>query len=226
LQPTAQCESKGSFHCLNSYDRAAFTFGFTQSAAHVPDGDFVKLLRGLLALPEAPDYYPYLQLQGGRIVYVRSGQVKPLETANSTAALMEYLNPDPASVGEQERICAARFVHWAQHSAAHRALQVRTAVEVMKSHMKVHAKKLELDDYPDYICHALCDVYHQGRADYATARTIMRSTSDRDAAYERILDLGKNSYASRIATLRAEHQKLRSNGVFGRTYKMASGEFV
>lgn len=226
LQPTAQCESMGSFHCLNSYDRAAFTFGFTQSAAHVPDGDFVKLLRALLALPEAPDYFPYLRLRGGRIVYERDGVVTPLETPTSTAELMKYLNPDAASVGEQERICAARFVHWAQQSAAHRAVQVQIAVEVMKSHMKVHAKKLELDGYPDYICHALCDVYHQGRADYAAARSIMHDAPSCDAAYERILDLGKAEYASRIDTLRAEHKKLRTSGVFGRTYRMASGEFV
>lgn len=108
LQATAECESQGSFHCLNSYDRAAFTFGFTQSAAHVADGDFVRLFRGLLALPEAKDYFPYLQLQGGRIVYVRNGEVKPLETATSTQALMDYLNPDAASVGDQERICATQ----------------------------------------------------------------------------------------------------------------------
>lgn len=226
LQPTAQCESMGSFHCLNSYDRAAFTFGFTQSAAHVPDGDFVKLLRALLALPEASDYFPYLRLEGGRIVYARDGAVKPLETATSTDELMKYLNPDATSVGEQERITAARFVHWAQHSAAHRAVQVRIAVEVMKDHMKVHAKKVELDGYPDYVCHALCDVYHQGRATYDAARDIMRSAPNRDATYERILDLGKSDYASRIGTLRAEHKKLRTSGVFGRTYRMASDDFV
>ena len=30
----------GRFTTLNTWDRAAFTFGFLQFAAHVPDGDF------------------------------------------------------------------------------------------------------------------------------------------------------------------------------------------
>ncbi len=40
IYPTAYVESKGSFFCFNTYDRAKFTFGFMQYAAHVPNGDF------------------------------------------------------------------------------------------------------------------------------------------------------------------------------------------
>lgn len=39
IYPTAKAESQGSFKCLNTYDRAKFTFGFMQYAAHVPNGD-------------------------------------------------------------------------------------------------------------------------------------------------------------------------------------------
>src|SRR6478672_3369304 len=52
IDPTAQCEGR-NFLTLNSYDRAAFTFGFGQFAAHVPNGDFVRYFRGLLQRPEA-----------------------------------------------------------------------------------------------------------------------------------------------------------------------------
>lgn len=51
IAPTIAGEG-GSFTALNSYDRAAFSFGIGQFAAHVPEGDFVCLLRTLLELPE------------------------------------------------------------------------------------------------------------------------------------------------------------------------------
>src|SRR2546425_705153 len=60
IYPTARAESKGSFFCLNTYDRAKFTFTFMQFAAHVPDGDFVKFFKKLLALPNGADYFPKL----------------------------------------------------------------------------------------------------------------------------------------------------------------------
>ena len=66
IEPTAICEGR-SFLTLNTYDSAGFTFGFGQFAAHVPEGDFVKLLRALLARPEADAYFPHLELVGGRI---------------------------------------------------------------------------------------------------------------------------------------------------------------
>ena len=65
LAPTDAAEG-GLFHALNTYDRAAFTFGFLQYAAHVPDGDFVVYLRALLALPGAADHVPDLVLLDGR----------------------------------------------------------------------------------------------------------------------------------------------------------------
>src|SRR5215470_11056897 len=57
IEPTAFCEGR-SFITLNTYDRARFTFGFAQFAAHVPDGDFVTWFRDMLGQPEATDYFP------------------------------------------------------------------------------------------------------------------------------------------------------------------------
>ena len=37
LQPTISAESNGFFTCLNTYDRARFTFGHVQLGAHTPD---------------------------------------------------------------------------------------------------------------------------------------------------------------------------------------------
>jgi len=69
IHPTAQAESRGSYLCLNTYDRAKFTFSFMQYAAHVPNGDFVKFFRKLLALPSGIDYFPKVVLKDSRIYY-------------------------------------------------------------------------------------------------------------------------------------------------------------
>src|SRR5512146_2408539 len=61
IEPTAICEGL-NFLTLNTYDAAAFTFGFGQFAAHVPNGDFVKYFRALLGLPNAADYFPHVGL--------------------------------------------------------------------------------------------------------------------------------------------------------------------
>lgn len=40
ISPTVKVESNSSFICLNTYDRAFFTFGFMQFAAHVTWSSF------------------------------------------------------------------------------------------------------------------------------------------------------------------------------------------
>jgi len=71
IHPTAMAESKGSYLCLNTYDRAKFTFSFMQYAAHVPNGDFVIFFRKLLALPNAADYFPRNGTRANRARRVR-----------------------------------------------------------------------------------------------------------------------------------------------------------
>jgi hypothetical protein len=44
IYPTAMAESKGSYWCLNTYDRAKFTFSFMQYAAHVAEWRFCCFL--------------------------------------------------------------------------------------------------------------------------------------------------------------------------------------
>src|SRR5678815_5312876 len=60
ISPTVKAESRGHFNCLNTYDRAGFTFGFLQFAAHVADGDFVKYFRAVsythLRAHETPEH--------------------------------------------------------------------------------------------------------------------------------------------------------------------------
>ena len=60
IDATAQCESRGFMNLVNSYDRAKFTFGFYQLAAHTPDDNLILLFRELVALPRGKDYFPEL----------------------------------------------------------------------------------------------------------------------------------------------------------------------
>lgn len=227
INPTARCESKGSFHCLNTYDRAAFTFTFMQFAAHVPNGDFVQWFRALLQLPEAKDYFPFLELRNNRIFYVRNNEARQLEKDGNggTAELMKYLNSDINNIDDQELIVAARFVHWAQNSAAHRKLQVSTAVQLIKANMHDHSRRFNLDGWPDYICSVICDIFHQGRAKYSLVSEILQK-NNRETAYTKLMNIGAEAYADRIKTLKAEHKLLRDTGRFGKLYHAANGEFV
>lgn len=227
IYPTAMCESKGSFHCLNTYDRAAFTFTFMQFAAHVPNGDFVIFLRKLLQLPEAKEYFPFLELKNNRIWYARSNQSSPLEKdgENGTAALMKYLNGDSKNIDDQELITAARFVHWAQNSEAHRQLQVETAIGLFKTKMKEHAIRFNLDGWPDYICQTICDIFHQGRAKYSLIHPILSSSSNHETIYNQLVNIGSGPYNERVKTLKTVHKQLRNTGKFNKIYEQDSGTF-
>ncbi|WP_221993391.1 hypothetical protein [Rhizobium leguminosarum] len=63
ISPTLNAEGSARFATLNTYDRAAFTFGAPQLAAHTPNLNFVVYLRGLLALPNAEKHFPELSLR-------------------------------------------------------------------------------------------------------------------------------------------------------------------
>lgn len=227
VYPTAMCESQGSFHCLNTYDRAAFTFTFMQYAAHVPNGDFVTYFRRLLALPNAKDYFPFLELRNGFIWYNNGNSAKQLEDNSSTQGLMNYLNPDKTSLDNQELISSARFVHWSQNDAAHRQVQVECAMELFQKNMKLYNTRYNLDGWPDYICHAICDIHHQGRAKVSQIMAIMNATTNRQTIYTNLLNVGGGVYAERIRTLKAAHKKLMDAGKFGvKKYSAAASDFV
>lgn len=226
IYPTAMCESKGSFHCLNTYDRAAFTFSFMQYAAHVANGDFVKFFRRLLQLPDAKDYFPFLELRDNRIWYKRDASLNQLETATSSRELMRYLNPDGANVDTQELVCSARFVHWSQHSQPHRDLQIQTAVEHFKDAMRIYHQRYNLDGWPDKICQVISDIHHQGRAKVVHIVDILRATNNKETIYRNLLNVGIETYEGRIQTLKAAHKKMINEGRFGKVYNAQSGDFV
>ena len=224
LFPTITCESRGHFTCLNTYDRAAFTFGHIQLAAHTPDDNFVQFFRELLNDPAASEYFPELRLANGRIqMLTESGGLTPLESAASSAPLMSYLNPRADRVDLEEAERAARLVDWTVRHASMRDQQVAFVVRQQRRKLRHHATKLPLDGTVDKLCLVVLDILHQGRAGYASIGTALAANDPFDA----LLSLGASQYRERVSTLRAGIRDLEASGKVGaRVFDAASGEFV
>lgn len=223
ILPTAMCESRGSFNCLNTYDRAAFTFDFYQHAAHTPNANFVLELRRFLALSEAPFYFPDLAVIGGRVNRQTPSGWQALESTQSTQALMDYLNPDPDAVGTEEATVAAKFVHWAQNSAAMRETQVAFTIEQQRQNYAAYAQRYALDGADDRICIVVADIRHQGRAGSDTIIAALKASDPLQA----LLGIGAADYAQRIAELRGQIDRMTAAGILGRhSYSLANKDFV
>lgn len=227
IYPTAYVESRGSFFCFNTYDRAKFTFGFLQYAAHVPNGDFVQFLRALLKLPLAPDYFPRLELKENRIHYRHANQtLTPLESDTSTQALMDYLNPSLLEIDTQETICTARMVHWAQHDEQNRLLQVRLGIDHYQANMPRYHNRLNLHQAPAKVCLVVCDILHQGRGTFDRIASSLNTNGNWEQAYNNLLIIGNSNYSSRINSLKRKINEGLTAGVLNRTYNAATNSFV
>lgn len=228
LLPTLTCESRGAFTCLNTYDRAAFTFGALQFAAHTPNDNFVLLLRELLALPLARAYFPDLTLSpdnaGKERAHRRVGdRLDPLESTASTEALMAYFNPTAGEVDDTEAERAARMVDWCVRDPTARELQIAFTVRRFQHNLARHATKLPLDGVVDKLCLAVLDILHQGRAKYRSIRGALAA----DNPFDALLTFGASQYRERLATLRAGIRDLEEQGRVGsKVYDAAAGRFV
>ncbi len=222
VAPTTACETEGRYTCLNTYDRARFTFGLLQWAAHTPDTNFVVLLRRLLQLPSAPRVFPDLTLSGGRVAQRSDGQLRVLESSSSTADLQDYLNPTPYTVGRQEALVGARFVYWTLAFAEHRQTQLDFAIAEAKRCIADYARQYALDGRRDEILVAVFDIRHQGRASSAQIRAALQSTDPLEA----LLQLGADTYPQRCQKLRDELRRMTQAGQLGHaTYDAASGSW-
>lgn len=227
IYPTAEAESGGSFLCLNTYDRAKFTFSFMQYAAHVPDGDFVRFLKKLLVLPNAADYFPKLVLQNDRIFYRNSNNaLTQLENDISTEALMNYFNPTLSEIENQELICSARMVHWATNDPSNRKIQVETATENFKENMIQYDKRFNLDNVPAKVCQVICDIRHQGRATNDRIAAALNTNSNYEKSYQNLLTIGNINYSERIKAIKTTINELLAKGIFNKKYQRSKNEFV
>ncbi|MDX3965531.1 MAG: hypothetical protein QHD01_02890 [Bradyrhizobium sp.] len=220
IEPTSKCEG-GNFLTLNTYDRARFTWGFGQFGAHVPDGDFVVFFRDMIGRPENADYFPDLAVRNGRVTKISGASPVILESATSTAALMDYLNPSTSAVEDSEVVCAAKLIHWTANVAQARELQVMHMVGVFNRLMREADARLGLDGRGADICLAICDIRHQGRAKYPAIQSALGSSRP----LANLLALGSIAYPERCATLKAE---IAAKGALltSKTWSRTNGDFV
>lgn len=220
LEAIGFCETGNRFALFNSYDRARFTFGFHQFAAHTPRDNLVLLLRALAAGPEMADYFPDLRLIDGRLHRVDgTNAVTDLETEHPVGRetqlldLMAYLNPRRREVDRQEILHAARFVHWANASPAMRRTQVEVAHAILRHKMSTRYRHwFDLDGRSDLVCLAVADILHQGRGGKAAIRVALAGPDPLHA----LLDIGRSRYPQRCETLAAVADRLRAAGKLGR----------
>ncbi|HWU65311.1 MAG TPA: hypothetical protein VN112_25090 [Ensifer sp.] len=197
IEPTAQCEGQ-SFISLNTYDRARFTFGFGQFAAHLPNEDFIRWFKDMLGLAEAKDYFPDLSVSGDKIVRHGSSGDTILADAASTAGLQAYLNPSLVEVEDSEVLAAARFIHWTVNHRNARELQVRHMVETALRRLRDVDRAANLDGRTADLCCIVFDIRHQGRGGNSDIKEALRQAD----AFEALLTIGKVSEPERVINLR------------------------
>jgi hypothetical protein len=175
IWPTVFVESAGGHHLLvNTYDRARFTFGFYQLAAHTPDDNLILLFRRLLTLPRAVDYFPDLQLKSGRVACKVDGKLESLETVTTVhrpngkkekqiVGFMTYLNPDTSTVGEVEAKNSAKLMHWLLNDADAVKASVEVAMDIMRKKAKTIASDYKLRGKQPELAIWASDITHQGR---------------------------------------------------------------
>jgi hypothetical protein len=220
IEPTTMCEGR-NFLTLNTYDRARFTWGCGQFAAHVPDGDFVRFFREMLGLPEAAAYFPDLTIADGHICKLQGGNKVPLESSTSTAPLMDYLNPSSDHIEDPEVIAAAKFIHWTANHDSARQVQVAQMAATFKRLMTESDTRLGLDGRTADICCVVCDIRHQGRAKFAAIQSALNSHEPLSA----LLQIGAVSFPERINTL-TKAIAARSELFTSRTWSRSAADFT
>jgi hypothetical protein len=179
LWPTVIAESAGYYGRINSYDRAAYTYGFYQLAAHTPDDNLILLFRRLLQLPSASRFFPDLLLKtvGGkpRVHVQRGDEVVNLETKNDNDELgrfMAYLNSDDQEVDDAELRASARLLDWTQLEEAARQAQVDIGIEIATKKLKATIQRVWNPATPlaPRLAIWISDIRHQGRGQTRTKR--------------------------------------------------------
>jgi peptidoglycan hydrolase-like protein with peptidoglycan-binding domain len=212
IWPTAIGESKGYFACINSYDRARFTIGFSQLAAHTPDENLIILFRRLLERDDAKRYFPDLLLVNGKVHQrISSTETKDLEkvTDGELRRFMSYLNPDLSQVDNAEVVAGARLITGMIEKPEHRDLQVALTIEIAKKKaaraadngVPIKGRKLR---YAMWVF----DCLHQGRAKYTQLKAAVLSSSPE----AELMKFGWPTHKERINAVKASMDKLVSDG--------------
>lgn len=226
IEPTLSAEGGGRFATLNTYDRAAFTFGAPQLAAHTPGENFIEYLRELLKLPDAARHFPELSLRrnaaGKTTVHLAGGggfedleQVVTVTRPNGRredqlARLMVYLNGSPTEIDAAELSVAARLMNWLRLDPRAKSLQIAVFIDSAKRKLARAKTKIAGFTGADWRTALwIMDILHQGRGTFAEMSAAMRSADPEGALKE----IGAQRYRSRIRTVETAVGRLAASGV-------------
>jgi hypothetical protein len=227
IWPTVVAESAGGHHLLvNTYDRARFTFGFYQLAAHTPGDNLILLFRRLAALPKAKDYFPDLLLKNGKLHRQLPGSQVSLETVTSVqrpngkvedqlVAFMTYLNPDTLNVGEIEARHTARLMHWLLNDPEAVKASVGAALDIVRRKAKAIATTYALRGKPAELAIWVSDITHQGRGGKAAIKAALAKPTHQ-AKLDALFAIGSENadYDGRRKAVRDKIAVLRQEKVF------------
>jgi hypothetical protein len=225
IWPTVVAESSGGHHLLvNTYDRARFTFGFYQLAAHTPNDNLILLFRELLLLPKAQSYFPDLTLKNGKVHRIENGSAKSLEVVTNVhrpngkfedqiVGFMTYLNPDTTSAGSSEAANAARLMHWLMNDSEAVAASVRVATQIMRRKVRHQAAAYKLTGKDPRLAIWVSDISHQGRGSASSIKAALAEPM-LAAQLAALSVIGTANYRPRIASVKASIKTLTNEGIF------------
>ena len=181
MWPSVMAESHGRYITINAWDRAHFTWGFYQLAAHTARDNLILLARELLKLPSAGKYFPDLTLDSeGKVAKIKDGDLVSLErevqvdvgnwTETQIPDFMEYLNPSSRRVDNSEVLTSAKFAAWALEDPAMRKATVEISVAIMKRKIKARANTFGLIGKRPELAIWISDMFHQGRGSVSQVR--------------------------------------------------------
>ena len=235
IDATAFCESASFMNLINTYDRAKFTFGFYQLAAHTPNDNLILLFRELTKLVNAKNYFPELEMRNGKLHRIdEDGGFTNLEQefktgpngARQLQLFMNYLNAKRWEFDEQEVLQAARLMHWTKNDPEFRALQVGVANSILQRKLsRTYHNRYNLHGRSDIICTIIADIHHQGRGSVTTVRNALAAADPREA----LLSVNNAKWSERNKTLRKKIKALEADGSnkFGKMkYDASNNEFV
>ncbi|WP_051044864.1 hypothetical protein [Methylobacterium sp. B1] len=219
IWPSALAESGGQEIVINAWDRAQFTWGFYQLAAHTPDDNLILLMRELVKLNSAPTFFPDLGLDDdGRLTQRTATGAISLETTETVpvgrgtekqlVAFMRYLNPSSTRFDEQEAVTAAKFIAWASEDPEMLATTTQVSIAIMKRKVKRWATTLGLMGRRPELAIWVSDIVHQGRG----TKALMQAALGQDTFQEQLDALGAidttGEFGSRRDTVREAVGKL------------------
>lgn len=233
LYATAYCESNHYFNLHNTYDRAKFTFGFYQFAAHTPNDNLILFFKEIAKLDNFKNYFPELSILNGKLTRINeNGSTTDLEVEmntgpNGSAQLqlfMNFLNPNRTILDEQEILHAARLLHWTANDQLFRDKQVEVANTILQNKFtERYTKWYNLDGKSDTICAIIADIHHHGRAKKVEVQTALSSSNSES----KLLNINNDKHKDRNDNLKSIIATLKSNGKLGsKKYHAATNEFI